>query len=137
MKLHRRSAADALFTPRMRAEMNTVERAEKDEREMELNKIRGLGEEELAHQEREANEQIFKLRFQTRMGQTEGVNKLRSLRKDIARFKTVARERELGIAVEAKAETVKEKKAASAAKGGAAKKASAKTATRSKKAAEK
>ena len=60
---------------------------------MQAEKIRNLTDEELAHQEREMNDQLFKLKFQLNMGQTESLKKLRGLRKDIARIKTIARER--------------------------------------------
>ena len=60
---------------------------------MEAEKIRNLTDEELQHQEREMNDELFKLKFQLNMGQTESLKKLRGLRKDIARVKTVARER--------------------------------------------
>ena len=64
---------------------------------METEKIRNLSDGELIEQERQAAEQLFRLRFQMKLGQNEGVKKLRELRKDIARVKTVARERELGL----------------------------------------
>jgi large subunit ribosomal protein L29 len=64
---------------------------------METEKIRNLSDGELVEQERQAAEQLFRLRFQMKLGQNEGVKKLRELRKDIARVKTVARERELGL----------------------------------------
>ena len=64
---------------------------------MELEKIRNLSDEELAHQEKTTAEQLFRLRFQVSLGQNDGVKKLRQLRKEIAQIKTVARERELGI----------------------------------------
>jgi large subunit ribosomal protein L29 len=64
---------------------------------MELDKIRNLGPHELKHEEQQASEQLFRLRFQMRLGQTEGVKKLRGLKKDIARIKTITRERELGL----------------------------------------
>ena len=64
---------------------------------MELTKIRSLSDAELAHQEKTAAEQLFRLRFQVSLGQNDGVKKLRQLRKEIAQIKTVARERELGI----------------------------------------
>jgi large subunit ribosomal protein L29 len=70
--------------------------------EMELNKIRNLSDEELKAQEKTAAEQLFRLRFQVSMGQNDGVKKLRELRKDIARIKTVARERQLGTSGEVK-----------------------------------
>jgi large subunit ribosomal protein L29 len=64
---------------------------------MEIEKIRNLSDIELQHQERQAAEQLFRLRFQVKLGQNEGVKKLRSLRKEIARIKTVTRERQLGL----------------------------------------
>ena len=64
---------------------------------MELTKIRNLSDEELAHQEKTAAEQLFRLRFQVALQPNEGVRKLQLLRKEIAQIKTVARERELGV----------------------------------------
>ena len=64
---------------------------------MELTKIRNWSDDELKVQETQASEQLFRIRFQAKLGQNEGVKKLRELRKDIARIKTVARERTLGI----------------------------------------
>jgi large subunit ribosomal protein L29 len=64
---------------------------------MEFQKIRSLSDAELAHQEKTAAEQLFRLRFQVALGQNDGVKKLRQLRKEIAQIKTVARERDLGI----------------------------------------
>jgi large subunit ribosomal protein L29 len=62
---------------------------------MEADKIRNLTDAELKHQEREMNDQLFRLKFQLNMGQTESVKKIRGLKKDIARVKTVARQRAL------------------------------------------
>jgi large subunit ribosomal protein L29 len=64
---------------------------------MELEKIRNLSDGELKAEEAKASEQLFRLRFQLKLGQTDGVRKLRELKKEIARFKTVTRERTLGI----------------------------------------
>ena len=64
---------------------------------MELEKIRNLSDEELAHQEKTASEQLFRIRFQVSLQPNEGVRKLQQLRKEIAQIKTVARERALGI----------------------------------------
>jgi large subunit ribosomal protein L29 len=61
---------------------------------MKVDKIRNLTEEELSHQERELADQLFKLKFQLNMGQTESLKKLRGLRKDIARVKTILGERQ-------------------------------------------
>jgi large subunit ribosomal protein L29 len=62
---------------------------------MRADKVRNLTDDELQHQERELNDQLFKLKFQLNMGQTESLKKIRGLRRDIARVKTIAREREL------------------------------------------
>jgi large subunit ribosomal protein L29 len=62
---------------------------------METEKIRNLTDVELAHQERELNDQLFKLKFQMKMGQTESLKKVQGLKKDIARIKTIARQRKL------------------------------------------
>ncbi len=62
---------------------------------MKPDKVRNLTDDELSHQERDLNDQLFKLKFQLNMGQTESLKKIRGLRKDIARVKTIAREREL------------------------------------------
>jgi len=62
---------------------------------MKPDKVRNLTDEELRQQERDLNDQLFKLKFQLNMGQTESLKKIRGLRRDIARVKTIAREREL------------------------------------------
>ena len=77
---------------------------------MELEKIKNLSETELKHEEQQASEQLFRLRFQAKLGQTEGVKKIRGLRKDIARIKTVARQQQLGIATPAKVVPAKKAK---------------------------
>jgi large subunit ribosomal protein L29 len=62
---------------------------------MKSEKVRNLTDEELRHQERDLNDQLFKLKFQLNMGQTESLKKIRGLRRDIARVKTISQEREL------------------------------------------
>jgi large subunit ribosomal protein L29 len=69
---------------------------------MDPEKIRNLTDPELKQQERELNDQLFRLKFQMRMGQTESLKKIRGLRRDIARVKTVARQRQLEAAGEKK-----------------------------------
>ncbi len=63
---------------------------------MKALKIRDLTDTELRHQERDLADQLFKLKFQLGMGQTESLKKIRGLRRDIARVKTILREQELG-----------------------------------------
>jgi large subunit ribosomal protein L29 len=67
---------------------------------MNADKIRNLTEEELGHQEVELADQLFKLKFQLNMGQTESLKKIRGLRKDIARVQTIRGERERSTARE-------------------------------------
>jgi large subunit ribosomal protein L29 len=107
---------------------------------MDVEKLRSLTDAELLHQQQELNDQLFRLKFQLKMGQTESLNKIRGLRKDVARVHTVMREKELGIVVasngqpaaEAAGETASKAKKAAAGKSANKKKAKAKTATKSK-----
>jgi large subunit ribosomal protein L29 len=63
---------------------------------MNAEKLRELTEAELDVQLRETETQIWKIRFQGASGQTEGLGKIRALRRDMARMKTILREKELG-----------------------------------------
>ena len=58
-------------------------------------KLRALGSDELQLRVKEMIDQLFRLRFQRSLGQTESLTKMRGLRKDIARVHTITREREL------------------------------------------
>ena len=62
---------------------------------MKPNKFREVDSTELTGQAQETGEQLFRLRFQIGMGQTDGVKRYRELRKDRARMLGVLREREL------------------------------------------
>jgi large subunit ribosomal protein L29 len=62
---------------------------------MKGQQIRELSDEELQQKEEELIEQLFKLRFQQAIGQIENPQKLKLIRKDIARVKTVIRERQI------------------------------------------
>jgi len=97
-----------------------------------------LTDAELKQQELTSAEQLFRLRFQKSLGNNEGLKKLKTLKLDIARIKTIARQRELGIVTtvravktpkpaKVKAETAAKPaaKAAKAAKAPAAEKAPA------------
>ncbi len=122
---------------------------------MDVEKLRSLTDTELLHQQQELNDQLFRLKFQLKMGQTESLTKIRGLRKDVARVHTVIREKELGIAApsnghkaeatagdtEAKPKTKQaaapgksaKKKTKAAAKGKTAKPAKKKTAAKARK----
>jgi large subunit ribosomal protein L29 len=60
---------------------------------MKAEKLRGVDAAELQRQALDAQEQLFRLRFQMGMGQTEGLKKYRNLRKDRARMLTVLKEK--------------------------------------------
>lgn len=62
---------------------------------MKPEKIREIDTTELKNKLGDMQEQLFRLRFQISMGQTEGVKKLREVKKDRARMLTVVRQREL------------------------------------------
>jgi large subunit ribosomal protein L29 len=55
--------------------------------------FRDLGADELGARERELTDQLFRLRIQKSMGQLEAPNKMRSVRRDLARVKTVLRQK--------------------------------------------
>ena len=62
---------------------------------MEIEKIRNLSDDELKSEQVKAAEQLFRIRFQKSLGNVEGIKKLRTLKLDIARIKTVERQRTL------------------------------------------
>ena len=62
---------------------------------MNVDKIRNLTDVELNHQQRELADQLFKMKFQLKMGQTESLKKIRELKKDIARVQTVMRQKQI------------------------------------------
>ena len=65
---------------------------------MELEKLRSQSDEELVATRNKSAEELFRIRFQKSLGNQEGVKKLRTLKLDIARAKTIAREREIDAA---------------------------------------
>lgn len=71
-----------------------------------MTELRELGVPDLEQRERELAEQLFRLRLQKSMGQTEAANKLRQTRRDLARVKTLLRGYAIG--VEAPASDTKE-----------------------------
>jgi large subunit ribosomal protein L29 len=62
---------------------------------MKPEKVREMGADELRAKERELQEQLFRLRVQQSLGQLDNAIKLREIRRDIARVKTVLREKQV------------------------------------------
>jgi large subunit ribosomal protein L29 len=60
---------------------------------MKVSEFRDLHVDELREREKEMDDQLFRLRIQKSMGQLEAAHKLKTLRRDLARVKTVLRER--------------------------------------------
>jgi large subunit ribosomal protein L29 len=61
---------------------------------MKVTEVRDLGVDELRQREKDMDDQLFRLRIQKSMGQLEAAHKLKALRRDLARVKTVLREKE-------------------------------------------
>jgi large subunit ribosomal protein L29 len=64
---------------------------------MKANDFRNLTTAELEHKISGFKDELFNLRFQLATGQLDNPSQIQKVRKDIARAKTVLRERELGI----------------------------------------
>jgi len=61
---------------------------------MKIGEFRDLGADELKQRVKDLDDQLFRLRIQKSMGQIEAAQKVKSLRRDRARVKTVLREKE-------------------------------------------
>ena len=64
-------------------------------KQMKAKEIRDLTTSEIEEQIKSSKEELFNLRFQLATGQLEETARIRTVRKTIARLKTVAREREI------------------------------------------
>jgi large subunit ribosomal protein L29 len=62
---------------------------------MKAAELRDLSGQELRGKLRELQEELFNLRFQLATGQIENVGRIRTVRRDIARLKTIQHQREL------------------------------------------
>ncbi|MGT0197802.1 50S ribosomal protein L29 [Staphylococcus aureus] len=62
---------------------------------MKAKEIRDLTTSEIEEQIKSSKEELFNLRFQLATGRLEETARIRTVRKTIARLKTVAREREI------------------------------------------
>ena len=60
---------------------------------MKIGEFRDLGADELKQRERELDDQLFRLRIQKSMGQLDVPLKVRSVRRDLARIKTLLNEK--------------------------------------------
>jgi large subunit ribosomal protein L29 len=56
---------------------------------MKIKELKEMSADELKHREAELVDQLFKLRFQKSLGQLESPMKVKNIKKDIARIKTL------------------------------------------------
>lgn len=68
---------------------------------MRASEIRKMSDQDLVQKLKDLKQELFNLRFQSATGQLENPHAIGNVRKDIARVKTVQRERELDIRKEA------------------------------------
>ena len=61
---------------------------------MKVEEIRELSTDVLRERERELDDQLFRLRIQKSMGQLEAPDRMRTVRRDLARIKTVLRQKQ-------------------------------------------
>ena len=61
---------------------------------MKVTEFRDLSADELQQRAKDMDDQLFRLRIQKSMGQLEAAHKLKALRRDLARVRTVLREKE-------------------------------------------
>jgi large subunit ribosomal protein L29 len=64
---------------------------------MKPDELRNLEDEKLLAQITEYQEELFNLRFQQKMGKLTATGRPRIVKREIARIKTILRERELGL----------------------------------------
>ena len=63
---------------------------------MKAAELRDLAADELGVKERDLTDQLFRMRIQKAMGQLESPEKIRTVRRDLARIKTVLRQKRAG-----------------------------------------
>lgn len=63
---------------------------------MKPSELRGLSDQELRAKENETAQELFRLRFRHASGQLDNTARLRQLRRELARIKTLLKEREVG-----------------------------------------
>ena len=73
---------------------------------MKIQDIRDLSTQELEDKVKDLKEELFNLRFQNATNQLENPMRIVSVKKDIARVKTVLKEKELGINTSVNAQEV-------------------------------
>ncbi|MCA1702636.1 MAG: 50S ribosomal protein L29 [Actinobacteria bacterium] len=63
---------------------------------LKVSDLRELGHDDIQRRLEETKEELFNLRFQNATGQLDNYKRIRELKRDVARIKTILRELELG-----------------------------------------
>jgi len=66
-------------------------------RHEEIDKLRGLTNEDLQNEAARLKESLFRLNFKLALGEVDAVKRIREEKKSLARIQTLARERQLGL----------------------------------------
>jgi len=69
--------------------------------QMKANEIRKMSSEDLNNKVNELKNELFNLRFRLATGQLDNPSSIKNVKRDIARVKTIIRERELEVGKEA------------------------------------
>ncbi len=69
--------------------------------QMKANEIRKMSSEDLNNKVNELKNELFNLRFRLATGQLDNPSSIKSVKRDIAKVKTIIRERELEVGKEA------------------------------------
>ena len=67
---------------------------------LKVAEVKELGHEEIERKLEETKEELFNLRFQNATGQLDNYKRIRELKRDVARIKTILREQEIANAEE-------------------------------------
>jgi large subunit ribosomal protein L29 len=66
-------------------------------RHEEVDKLRGLTDEDLQTEAARLKESLFRLNFKLALGEVDAIKRIREEKKSLARIQTLARERQLGL----------------------------------------
>ncbi|MEA2175929.1 MAG: large subunit ribosomal protein [Blastocatellia bacterium] len=66
-------------------------------RHEEVDKLRGLTDEDLQMEAARLKESLFRLNFKLALGEVDAIKRIREEKKSLARIQTLARERQLGL----------------------------------------
>jgi large subunit ribosomal protein L29 len=66
-------------------------------RHEEIDRLRGLSDEDLQSEAARLKESLFRLNFKLALGEVDAIKRIREEKKSLARIQTLARERQMGL----------------------------------------